>query len=374
MNTVINKKTILVLSLLLFAFNVIAQTEELNRPDTSNLSRNIILEAQLAFDNKDYPAAFKLTQEAKDTRRSESVYVVSTLQAALRKPSAQEVGKDIEQLINYFTRRQEHEIIGIINYVLADYSIEYFDYSIENVVSHLEEGRNFPEADFLLGKLYVIEGELEVAESFFISAYKNRILLDIDGVQFDILYEMAELYRIQGKYNAYEEVLLLIAIEDENYFQNGKSSPFLHSVKSALKSDMDTDKFYLLFRDDYYPALDAWYYLTKYYLEQQQNEKALETAILHTLVTLTRVDEVLKNRDINYTYTTLDDFFVLLKQFTDISDWAIEKNMWEGFYLLANISYQNGNVEFAKAIFSALVVHSPQRQWRILSEKALNQI
>ncbi len=371
MKYVFIKRNFVIFALFLLMTSAFTQITEIVRPDPNNLSRNIILDAQIAFEDNDYPKAFKLTQDAKDKRQSESNYVVYTLETALRKPSAQRVGKDIEQLLWYFRDRQNYEVISILEYVLADYSLEYFDYSIDNVVTHLKDASNFPEADFLLGKLYFIEGELEIAENFFISAYENRELLDIDGVQYDILYSMAELYDVQSKDNALEEVLLLIAVENPNYFNQGQSSPFLHSVNSAIKSDMDADKFFLLFRDNYYPAIDAWYLLTKYYYEKGETQKALDVAILFSLVSLTRIDEVVKDRDINYTYTTLDSFFTQVNMFTDIRDWAVDENVWEGFYLLALISSESGYADFARGIFTALATHCPQRQWRVQSENAL---
>ncbi len=350
---------------------IFAQDVNLERPNQERLAKFILAEAQIAFEYNDFPSAFTLAQEARDARLSESRWSVHTLETELRKPNAQRIGKDIEQLLYFFKSRQDTNVVSIIERVLYDYSYEDFDFSIDNVLSYLRQSENYPEADYLLGRLYFNEGELEIAESYFTRAYDNRYLLDVSDVQIDILYSMADLFAVRQNWNAFEEVLLLVASEDESYYQDGKASPFLHSITSALKNGMDPDRFFLLFRNDYYKSLQAWNYLTYYYEDNGYSEKALEVALLFTTSALHRIDEVLEDRDINYSYTDLQSFFSDVSLFNDIAVWAENNYFWEGFYMLAKLSREQGYGDFATSIFINLASECPVHEWRTLAERAL---
>jgi len=219
--------------------------------------------------------------------------------------------------------------------------------------------------------LYMLEGELEIAELFFTDAYENRQLLDIPDVQYDILYSMADLYNLQGKENNYEEVLLLIVAEDEKYYTLGEPSVFLRALLLAIETGMSTDQFFLLYRNDYYKSIKAWSLLTEYFFELGLDDRALETAVLFSLASFTRVDEVLVNRDMHYSYTTLQELFKKLKSFSDIAEWASDNKVWEGFYVFAELCEKKGFTDFANGIYYALAAECPERTWQILAQNAL---
>ncbi len=365
------KITLFVCVLFLTSISLLAQDLIPTRPDNNRLAKFILSDAQIAFENNDFSSAFTLAQEAVDTRKAESEWSVYTLATELRKPSAQNVGKDIEQLLYFFRNRQSYDVVNIIERVLYDFSYEYFDFSIDNVLYFLEQSQNYPEAFYLLGRLYLNEGELAIADSYFIQAYEHVNLLDIPDVQFDILYSMADLYAIQENWNAFEEVLLLVASEDDSYYLNGAPSPFLHSVTSALNNNMTADRFFLLFRNDFYVTLQAWNYLTYYYEDQGQSEKALETALLFTTSALQRIDEVLEDRDIHYEYSDLRSFFQNVKLFNDVAVWAENNYFWEGFYVLAILCKEQGYEQFSQTILINLASECPVHEWRVLAERAL---
>ncbi len=364
--------TILIILLtVLFSMPLMAQNESLSRPDPNRLAKFILAEAQIAYEENDYPLAFLLAQEAVDARKAESAWSVNTLETELRKPSAQKIGKDINQLLYFFKNRKSNDVVQVIERALLEHTVEYFDFSIDNVLEYIRISENYPEAEYLLAKLYYIEGELSIAESYFYNAYEYRSLLDVSDEQYDVLYSIADLYAIQKKWNEFEEVLLLIAAEDDSYYENGEPSAFIRSITTALKNGMSVDRFFLLFRNDYYKSLKAWYYLTYYYDNQGNEQKALETALLFATSSLERIDEVLEDRDIHYTYTSLNDFFKQLQLFYDVSEWAKDNDVWEGFYNLGKICSELGYNDFAQGVFLALAMECPVRQWRELSEKAL---
>ena len=71
------------------------------------------------------------------------------------------------------------------------------------------------------------------------------------------------------------------------------------------------------------------------------------------------------------TYTVMD--IETTGMYSDITDWASQNNLWEGFYALGVLCEKQGFVSFAYDIFSALASESPDRTWKILAEKELRK-
>jgi len=91
------------------------------------------------------------------------------------------------------------------------------------------------------------------------------------------------------------------------------------------------------------------------------------------MVRISRADDIIKSRDMDYAYTKLVLLFKKIKMYSDITDWASQNNLWEGFYALGVLCEKQGFVSFAYDIFSALASESPDRTWKILAEKELRK-
>lgn len=334
-------------------------------------SWHILSQAQTAFDEKDFGLAFRLVENAKQQRKAEHEWAVGILDAVISSPFMMKTGSDINVVLSELRERNNTDAIRIIDGLLERFGIEYFDFSIYKLNEHIKKNTVYPEADFLLGKLYMLEGEYELSEHFYASAYEHRLYLDVSGVQFDILYDMAELYALSGNNEKYEAVLLILASQDENY-KNGAASSFIKTVKGAIERGTDTDKFFLLYRNNNFSTLYVWLLLTKYYRSLDLTDKAYETALLFCLTALSRTDDIIKSRESEYTYTDLNTLLAKINKYADIKDWAAQNKLWEGFYLLGRIAAEKGYTAFANGIFNALREQSSERKWKILAEKALN--
>ncbi|MGI5172166.1 hypothetical protein H0R92_01000 [Treponema sp. OMZ 840] len=323
-----------------------------------------------AFNDRDFGTAFRLVENAKEQWKEEKDWAVSTIDYALAQPGLLKAGDDMESVLNVLRERNNVDAVRIIESKLIRFSFQDFNYSITNFSAYIKN-MAYPEADFLLGKLYMIEGEYALSEEFYSSAYKNRKYLDIPDIQFDILADMADLYRLTGDNERYESALLLLASRDDRYKTDGVSSGFLKAVDSAVRRGMNADKLFLLYRNDNYHTLYVWFQLTAYYDSFDLNEKAFETALLFCLTALSRADNIIKSRNMDYTYTTVIDLLHKIQTYPDINEWAEKNKLWEGFYLLGKISKKLGHTAFASDIFKAVSQESPQRMWKVLAQKEL---
>ena len=357
------------LSLFTPARNLAAQMP--SEQDFDNSSRRILEQANEAFDAKDFGTAFCLAETAKERWKAEKERSVAVLEAALSQPALMKAGDNLETVSALLRERNNIDAVRIIEPKLVRFGFQDFDYSVKNFTAYIKNTA-YPEADFLLGKLYMIEGEYALAEHFYVSAYEGRRYLDIPDVQFDILADLAELYKLTGDSEKYESVLLILASQDDKYRRNNNPSPFISAVVSAVKRGMGADKLFFLYRSDNYKTLPVWYRLTTYYDSLDLNERAFETALLFCITAVSRADSIIKSRDMDYAYTGVRALLHKIQLYGDINEWAAKYKLWEGFYLLGKTAQKAGYSSFAAEIFSAVAAESPERTWNVLAQKALS--
>ena len=141
-------------------------------------------------------------------RKKESQWYVDTLEQALKPMAVQNAGDNIDVVKKILIERNSTEAVKVINDVVTLKGANYFDNSIQAIIDYYKTFYIYPEADFLEAKIYRLEGEFELAKQFYIEAWKNSDKLDIPMEKYDILYELASLYKIQNNLADYEKTLL----------------------------------------------------------------------------------------------------------------------------------------------------------------------
>ena len=368
------KKSAFAVLLCIFSLPAFVQNLAAQMPpeqDFDNSSRRILQQANDAFDAKDFGTAFRLAETAKERWKTEKEHSVAALETALSQPALMRAGDNLETVSALLRERGNTDAVRVIESKLVRFGFQDFDYSVKNFTAYIKNTA-YPEADFLLGKLYMIEGEYALAEHFYALAYEGRRYLDIPDVQFDILADFAELYKLTGDSEKYESVLLILASQDDKYRQNNNPSAFISAVASAVKRGMDADKLFFLYRSDNYKTLSVWYRLTAYYDSFDLNDRAFETALLFCITAVSRADSIIKSRDMDYTYAGVRALLHKIQLYGDINEWAAKYKLWESLYLLGKTAQKAGYPSFAAEIFSAVAAESPERTWTVLAQKALS--
>ena len=146
---------------------------------SSEYSWRIFQEAQFAFDRNRYSEAMNLTNQAKANRVAESDYEVYILNVALSPLAVRRSGDSFDAVLEVLKERDQTEAINIIQKYLDLYGESSFNYSVAKMQAWVKEKRVYPEADFLIGKIYRIEGEYKTALDFYEKARLESKFLDI---------------------------------------------------------------------------------------------------------------------------------------------------------------------------------------------------
>ena len=219
---------------------------------------------------------------------------------------------------------------GINFYNKRDFS-EAFKYFREAAVK-----RDFPEAEYYIGRIFENEGEFPLALKQYERAESYSSSLFTPSFNKTIIIQKAELYRKMGRHNEYQDEIKSLI---KNTADEKKITPYLRVLpEKLLKNGLDELMFYYRLDGDeiIYPAGE----LGIYYFSLSQDNNAVSYLTPAVAASMSKAFIILREYDPQYTYTELEKFI------TDA-----EKNRNTGKYL--------ENVHFYKYLFYlSLTLHN----------------
>ena len=124
--------------------------------------------------------------------------------------------------------------------------LDFFNGSYSDLIEFVSVYAHYPEADFLLGKIYKLEGEYSVALNYMKDAYEYSVNLDVSMEKYDLLYEFGRLVtEVKPDIITMENVPSIQSFKLKNVLSK-KARPFLEAIESDDPLDFisSTDHFY----------------------------------------------------------------------------------------------------------------------------------
>ncbi|MBO4533058.1 MAG: hypothetical protein J5726_05100 [Treponema sp.] len=315
--------------------------------------------AQNAYENMEYGKALKYAEDAILLRKEQVAKDYKTIQTSLAARDVKKAGDNISNIIPVLKERDEYDCISLINYYNSKGD---FGDSITKVLNYIQSQEQFPEAQKLIGDIYKLEGEYDFAEEYYLKALENAVVLDIPDERYEIIYMLAELSRQKGDYNTMEIRLLNIIGKE----QNEQINVLGRSMKTTISRDNASavEKYFQMYRSEYYYSLKAYYALAEYYLSIGQKDKAFTYSAIGVITGFTKIYNVIEKRDIDFEYTDISSFLDLIPNYSDIVTWGSNNDVWKSFNLFSTICDECGYTTVARCLLEILAVHSPQKFWQ----------
>ena len=362
------KKIFLSLCFLL-TFSLLFSQVVPKKPESSEFSWRILQDAQFAFDKGEISRAMNLANKAKANRVAESDYEVYILDVALSPLAVRRAGEDFDAVLEVLKERDQTEAISIINRYLELYGKSFFHYSVNKMEDWVEEKRVYPEADFLIGKIYRLEGEYKTAIDFYEKARLESSFLDIPDQIYDILYEMADLLKHQGETEKYKQALLLILDNDSNYKDMVLRRAMLKIIDADKPSNVD--RFFNLFRAHSPKTLEALYNISLMFDAEGESENSLFASSLGSVESFSHVLDSISGRDPHYEFTTLAEFIRKIAEYEDIDIWCSENHFWDNLIAFCKKVSARGNVIYANAMLEVIANNSSDAYARAAAKASI---
>jgi len=364
----INKAIVFVFIGLFSTFSVFSQSVAKNVTE-DKYDYILLTKAVNAYESGDYGRALSLSEEAKVSRITECDYKNYIFQNLQKLSYVRRCGDNLTDIVAILKEHEQNEALNLVNAEIHKFGIDFLKNSYTFMLQNNIARKAFPEADYLVGQVYRLEGEFELSKSFLLRAYENKILLDVSDVQYDILYALAELSYYTDSWDDYEKYLLLV-IKDNRFYTD---QAFMDAIIRIIQKDSDegVEKFFNLYRCTDYFSLDALHKLAVFYRSSGDAEKALKCSSLAAITAVTKITECLSDRLSKYKFKGLQDMLLKAANYDDVVLWGNKNKVWEMFYDFADITTSNGCVNFGRCMFIILSVSEPEEYWRKCSKNRL---
>jgi tetratricopeptide (TPR) repeat protein len=269
-------------------------------------------------------------------------------------------------------QKEDFDAIEIFNRYHKIKGTDFFENSAKKLLAFIKTQKDFPEADYLIGNIYKLEGEYNFAKKYYSSALKTSDILDIPSEKYNILYSLADLSLMDNDTKEYEKYLLLIIAHDSFYKDENMMSAMERTLKGTSSDTLE--RFFKLYRADNFNLLNAYISLSEYYQSKNHKQKSLHTSALGALTGFTKILSVVSNRNPEFKYTNLGVLFEEASLYPDIIEWGINNSVWMGFYQFAEQAQKNDYPIFAKQMYNVLKDYSPEEYWRDAANTRLQEL
>ncbi len=384
------KKSVVFSCLLVSVFSSIyAQKAIVVRKPTGDEYWYILKKAQDAFDSADYGRSISLAEQAKNKRKAQIEWEQYTMDQAQRASAVRLAGDDLGLVQDAMAKNKLNNALGIVRSYITYYGSNKFGNKLSNLLSFIDLNKSYPEADYLIGRVYKVEGEIKKAELFMKKAYESSGLLSVPDLKYDILYDIADIAKSQldsmnysqylasmktsGYYADYEKYMTGILADDKLY----SNASFMNSMANviAARDNKAMERFFDLYRSNTDRSLGALVGLASYYRTsamyvetdkqvKAEQLKALKCSALGCIIAVTKIQEILEDRLTDYTYSNLQDLLKKCSRYSDIVAWGNEYGVWELLGVLEETASDLGYKSFADELLKVLANSNPETYWQ----------
>ena len=341
------------------------------------------------FNDKDFGAAFMAFELAVISRRETFQGAALRLTQVMESPTAKESGDSIRRMLEAFASEEflqrdyaamvaasqgsmRRLLTTMLKFKISDSHrafltviLQVLEYrpesAMEDSVAELERLVSllirYPEAEYWKGRVFMVEGELGLAEFQFRRADDWRASLENPGERSTILYSLLELYEARGNMMSWEETIGLLRADDQI-----EQDPFLRDAMISTLRNPGFDRFMLLYRIEPTGSLNANRRWSEFLLDRGRSNADLYAAVAVNMV-LTRAITMLRVRDTSYTWSGLNDFLDRANNRPELVSYLDEQDLNRMLLVLADSLYiasarQNAQFLWGTVANSGVMPHS----------------
>lgn len=325
----------------------------------SDYSWHLLEQGKIAFEQREFGKALLLIGRARDMRKDQVASQYEYLFSALTPYQVRAAGDLIGDVYRILEKRQDYEACAILDRIFLTHPPAYFDKSIKALMEWFKTSGVYPECDYLIGKIFEIEGEYPQAFRHYHAAWEARDFLYIPDMRFEIIYSLSQISGLLQQYDDQEKYLLLILTEDPVYGTTNIESDTLRAMLHTIKNEKTIEKFFSLYRHHNDIALRAYIELTDIYIRAEEFDRAFRTALLGADIAVTYLSNTLKKFDFTYTYSDFSDLLLRIGANTEILQWTETKKIWGVFLQFADLLYRQGYTAQAGDLYYKLAENCP---------------
>jgi tetratricopeptide (TPR) repeat protein len=200
------------------------------------------------------------------------------------------------------------------------------------------EASLFPEAEAGLARVYLIEGNLALAERHYLRALDSSAFLAIPETEWELRYELAEVYEMSQRRRLAQQQWLTI-VEDVDAIGSQATRELLDNYQRIYWEE-GIDRLLQLYRLDEPGSIAANRNLGRQYLGMGRYEAAFDHEIMATVKIVTIVVEEIRRFRPLYRLETLGATLAVAQEYPQIRDYLNASGLFDSLERLGQTSFR----------------------------------
>lgn len=328
---------------------------------------------KLLFRQGDYGGALLSFEDARRQRYDRYAGMEKDLINFLSIPEVRGIGDSLDLVDGYARERNYVDVERALDELYYRFPREDLLNSALRALEELGKFKDYPEAEYWIGEVYRVEGELGLALGQYQKALALNSRLEDPNFELDLLYKVADLYRFRQDFKLMEETLLQI-IGGSNALGrpwdplwSESSGEFARNSMARTLENLGPSRFLVMYRYDNGSVERAHRLLGFYYYAFNRYNRALEHLMFAFLIQNSLlIGEVRRDR-YDFVFESLENLLDSLGRRNDLLDYIDRSEYYRCVYYLGNALYGAGREESARTLWTFLGGRERIGEWRGLA-------
>jgi tetratricopeptide (TPR) repeat protein len=383
------KKFVFITILFLFASSLFAQQQAMS-PWWLSLEQG-----KVKFQNGDYGLALLLFEDARRARRAMYEQMERDLILFLSVNEVRRLGDSLEYVERFARERYYNAAYAALQELYYRVPKKSLNNSATAALEAIGKLKDYPEAEYWIGEVYRVEGELPLALSQFRKVYTMREYLEDQGFSLELSYKIASILLTRQDYNEMIRVYNSIINEYDTLWVNANQAEVTRTQQAALDERHRTPvpyvqesasfasrsmsrilenegivRFLELYRynnplvEKAHRQLGFFYAVTRRPLAEQHLMYAF-------LIQNTVIIEEVRRHIFDYRFTSLDDLARQINVNPLLLSYIEEVEYYKTVYYFGASLYMNGKTPAARNLWTFLSTQDKAGEWQ---NRAISQL
>jgi tetratricopeptide (TPR) repeat protein len=347
--------------------SVLAQAQE-GRPWWYTLEQG-----KLLFRRGDYGNALLSFEDARRQRHEMYSGMERDFINFLSIPEVRRIGDSLSVLETYIKERDQAGAEEALRELYYRLPRESLGDSALRALEELGKFKDYPEAEYWIGEVYRVEGELSLALGQYGKALARSAAIEDSRLELELLYKTADIYRIRQEHRRMEETLLKIVEEGSARAgawdplwagSGGSSGEFMRSSMARTLENSGPGRFLVMYRYDNGPVERAHRLLGFYYYASNRYNQAAEHLMFAFLIQNSILIREIQQSRYDFVFESLEQLTAAMDRREDLRDFMTRSEYYRCAYYLGSALYGIGRGNSARAFWSFLAGLEQAGEWR----------
>ncbi|MCL2186293.1 MAG: hypothetical protein FWB86_10645 [Treponema sp.] len=344
------------------------------------------------FRQADYGNALMLFEDARRNRRAMYEQLERDFINFLSMAEVRRIGDSLEHIERFSVERSYTAANAALQELYYRYPKSSFINSASSALGAFSKLKSYPEAEYWIGEVYRIEGELPLALTQYRKAYSLRQGADDPRFGLSLQYKIADIHRIKQEYTEFEKELNAIITEYDSLWINSNraqasrisedasaipheqaSAGFMRSGMTRILQENGVERFLEMYRYNN-TSVELAHRMLGFYYVVSGRASALPHLMFAFLIQNTIIIEELTKDQFDFRFSVVGDggqnqvnnlsqLIAAASGNALLSSYIETSEYYKTAYYLAASLYRNGNVTVALSLWSFLASQPSAGEW-----------